>query len=331
VLSVSQPWAQLIVRGMKLREVRSWGTDYRGRIAIHAASKAPSFDAVAKASHDVAVAAWFADQRWHTRDDVLALPRSAIVGTVELTHVRPAPPDADSDEPFDWIFTFADAVEFEPLGGISGKQRLWTLDDIASKEVEGRERARRATADDGGRAPRSLLPRDRGDAVVARFGRTLERRQQAESDHLKPMPNEALERRFRAKFDAYCAAHGMGGLTPTLERIRVAGPMARWFQSRTLPRITLERLLREELWRVAWQNEGRHSPREGILDWSFYNDRAPDDFDERIEPPTPRRRLTPSAEDNREARYRRMMATLDAVTAVASPPTSRARPPRISD
>lgn len=35
-LSVKQPWAALIVAGVKLVEVRAWGTRRRGRVLIHA-------------------------------------------------------------------------------------------------------------------------------------------------------------------------------------------------------------------------------------------------------------------------------------------------------
>lgn len=36
-LTLTQPWATLIACGAKRIETRSWGTDFRGRIAIHAA------------------------------------------------------------------------------------------------------------------------------------------------------------------------------------------------------------------------------------------------------------------------------------------------------
>lgn len=36
-LTVWQPWAQLLAKGTKNNETRSWGTKYRGRILIHAA------------------------------------------------------------------------------------------------------------------------------------------------------------------------------------------------------------------------------------------------------------------------------------------------------
>lgn len=40
-LSLTQPWAQLVALGAKRIETRSWPTDYRGPLAIHAAKKMP--------------------------------------------------------------------------------------------------------------------------------------------------------------------------------------------------------------------------------------------------------------------------------------------------
>jgi hypothetical protein len=37
VLSIRQPWAKLVVIGWKPVEYRSWSTEYRGPVAIHAA------------------------------------------------------------------------------------------------------------------------------------------------------------------------------------------------------------------------------------------------------------------------------------------------------
>lgn len=39
VLTIQQPWADLIVLGFKRVEFRSWTTDYRGPLVIHAAQK----------------------------------------------------------------------------------------------------------------------------------------------------------------------------------------------------------------------------------------------------------------------------------------------------
>ena len=36
VLTIKQPWASLIIDGYKIYEFRSWKTNYRGKIGIHA-------------------------------------------------------------------------------------------------------------------------------------------------------------------------------------------------------------------------------------------------------------------------------------------------------
>ncbi|KAF5275376.1 hypothetical protein FQA39_LY06833 [Lamprigera yunnana] len=41
-LSMHQPWASLLVAGIKIHEGRTWYTEHRGRLWIHAASKQPS-------------------------------------------------------------------------------------------------------------------------------------------------------------------------------------------------------------------------------------------------------------------------------------------------
>jgi hypothetical protein len=38
-ITIKQPWASLIVHGIKDIENRSWKTNYRGKILIHAAAK----------------------------------------------------------------------------------------------------------------------------------------------------------------------------------------------------------------------------------------------------------------------------------------------------
>jgi hypothetical protein len=45
-LTMHQPWASLLVYGIKRIEGRGWNTDYRGRLWIHAASKIPEPDLI---------------------------------------------------------------------------------------------------------------------------------------------------------------------------------------------------------------------------------------------------------------------------------------------
>ena len=42
-LTLTQPWATLIAIGAKKIETRSWSTNYRGKILIHAAKAMPNF------------------------------------------------------------------------------------------------------------------------------------------------------------------------------------------------------------------------------------------------------------------------------------------------
>ena len=66
-LSVRQPWANLIVLGLKDMEIRTWATKYRGRLLIHAGT---TFDRVAM---------------W--RFPMETVPRGAIIGSVKLAEI----------------------------------------------------------------------------------------------------------------------------------------------------------------------------------------------------------------------------------------------------
>ena len=70
-LSIRQPWAELILRGVKVEEFRSRRTNVRGRIFLYASLG--RYNAADEA-------AWGVE---HTID-INALPRGLIVGTVEL-------------------------------------------------------------------------------------------------------------------------------------------------------------------------------------------------------------------------------------------------------
>ncbi len=84
-ITLTQPWATLLVSGRKKFETRSWRTHYTGPLAIHAASGFPGY---AKAA---------AEGFGFPLDDVV-LPRGAIVGIVDLVDcVR-----TESLARFDW-------------------------------------------------------------------------------------------------------------------------------------------------------------------------------------------------------------------------------------
>lgn len=76
-LTLHQPWAWLIANGHKRLETRSWPTDYRGKLAIHAGRQLSRDDAEALRAFGVPV------------PPDAELPLGAVVAVVDLVHVRP--------------------------------------------------------------------------------------------------------------------------------------------------------------------------------------------------------------------------------------------------
>lgn len=78
-LSIQQPWATLIVLGVKRFETRRWHTDYRGPLAIHAARTFPAKSRLlchTPPIRDILREAGI--------NDWLDLPVGVVIGTVEL-------------------------------------------------------------------------------------------------------------------------------------------------------------------------------------------------------------------------------------------------------
>jgi activating signal cointegrator 1 len=78
-LSLSQPWATLVVLGIKRLETRSWQTSYRGPLVIHASKKLPgAAHALCRREPVLSLL------RNAGIDSSLSLPLGAVVGVVEL-------------------------------------------------------------------------------------------------------------------------------------------------------------------------------------------------------------------------------------------------------
>lgn len=74
-LTLTQPWAQLVIEGRKVFETRSWRTAWHGRLAIHAGK------------------GWTADDRAFARElgyDPEALARGAVLGEAVLIRCQGA-------------------------------------------------------------------------------------------------------------------------------------------------------------------------------------------------------------------------------------------------
>ena len=80
-LTLTQPWATLVVLGEKLWETRSWRTKYRGPLAIHAAKSFPrSAKRMAETNAYYVTTLGKYPIRW--------MPLGAIIGTVELVEIE---------------------------------------------------------------------------------------------------------------------------------------------------------------------------------------------------------------------------------------------------
>jgi activating signal cointegrator 1 len=133
-LTLTQPWATLVAIGAKKIETRSWRTNYRGSLAIHAAK---GFDA---ATQDVCLRQPFCRalaQVLSDPDALHELPRGKIVAVCTLNDCIPMEelqsvksPERDfgdySPGRFAWILTNVRALK-HPVEA-RGALGLWALD-----------------------------------------------------------------------------------------------------------------------------------------------------------------------------------------------------------
>jgi len=125
VLTLTQPWASLVANGSKKIETRSWRTNYRGPIAIHAAKGFPKW-----AQDECALPA-FRDAIWPLT--VSMLPTGVILCTTTLIDCKAmgnedADPHFDDDTLFDigWGLTPSE----RRFGNYEDGRFAWILSDI---------------------------------------------------------------------------------------------------------------------------------------------------------------------------------------------------------
>lgn len=128
-LSLTQPWATLVAIGAKKIETRSWGTPYRGLVAIQAAKAYPA-DARAFALDSLATSRLIAGMthlhlpyRHDFPDD---LPRGCIVAVAGLVDCRYT--GAQGQLVASWPFDVS--VEERAFGDFTRGRFGWLLDDI---------------------------------------------------------------------------------------------------------------------------------------------------------------------------------------------------------
>lgn len=144
-LTLTQPWASLVVSGMKLLETRSWNTHYRGPLLIHAARAYPNdaralFDVSPFKENLRAIGLW--------KDRIHLVPCGVIVGMVDLIDVMPVEEFLRSDYPFyptelafgdyspaRYIWKLSNYRMFVPTVPYRGRQRIFNVPDDLVKEA----------------------------------------------------------------------------------------------------------------------------------------------------------------------------------------------------
>ena len=118
-LSIRQPWAWLVVNGYKDIENRTWSTNFRGRIYVHAGRRTVTDD--------------YPEQREYLVQAGIAIPthlsRGAIVGEVTITGCL-----SGSDSPWfcgPYGFTLEDPVAYETPIPYHGQLGFFQVDEAS--------------------------------------------------------------------------------------------------------------------------------------------------------------------------------------------------------
>lgn len=124
-ITIKQPWASLIVSGLKDIENRTWKTNFRGRVLIHAA-KTPVKDGWSALNKEqLDKVSGYEDKLYGSNED---LPNGAIIGSVDVVDCvknHPSPWAIEGD--YNWVL--ANPVMFpEPITGVKGKLSFWDYD-----------------------------------------------------------------------------------------------------------------------------------------------------------------------------------------------------------
>lgn len=143
-LTIIQPWATLIASGHKMNETRSWKTNYRGEVLIHAGKNPKDYtsgvyidDPDGPYFHEAGI----------TPNNFEELPRGSIIGKATLVnciHINKELRDhLKRSNPAEYAFgdyrigryawVFENPVLFEKPIPVRGRQGLWNWEDDANE------------------------------------------------------------------------------------------------------------------------------------------------------------------------------------------------------
>ena len=133
-LSMHQPWASLLVLGIKKVEGRSWYTAHRGRLWIAAAAKAATKEEISS------VEEFYHHYYGSNLEFPAEYPTSCLLGCVEVVdclsqeEYRELDPDGESTSPF--VFVCENPQQLVVKFPIKGKHKIWKIEPHIHKAVK---------------------------------------------------------------------------------------------------------------------------------------------------------------------------------------------------
>ena len=126
-LSMHQPWASLLVLGIKVHEGRTWYSQHRGRLWIHAGSKVPGQEEIEQLEEFYRQHLGLEDLHFPSH-----YPTSCLLGSVDMTdclsqeEYREQHPRGESSSPY--VFICSNPQELMIKFPMSGKHKMYKLD-----------------------------------------------------------------------------------------------------------------------------------------------------------------------------------------------------------
>lgn len=151
-LTIKQPWASLIVEGIKDIENRTWKTNYRGRIYVH--SSAQNFKSLVSSclnyEQSQIYGSKFPKSGSKPTNDVSSFPHSAIIGEVDIIDCVQNHPSVWAEQmdyyvcpenglhilkrgqPYVWNWVLANPVKYDqPILNVKGALSFWEFKEEA--------------------------------------------------------------------------------------------------------------------------------------------------------------------------------------------------------
>lgn len=135
-LSMHQPWASLLVQGIKKVEGRTWYTPHRGRLWIAAAAKQPT-------EHDIAAVEGMYKALYGHEN--IAFPKqypvSCLLGCIDLVDClaqedyKEEFPEGESESPY--VFVCENPQQLTVKFPVKGQHKIWKLDPAIHKAAKG--------------------------------------------------------------------------------------------------------------------------------------------------------------------------------------------------